>query len=59
MKRARITAVLLTMALLLTACGTKQEGQSATQLEAQAPTAPTYTDVVEIMLSDNIVSVGG
>ena len=59
MKRARITAVLLTMALLLTACGTKQEGQSATQPEAQAPTAPTYTDVVEIMLSDNIVSVGG
>jgi starvation-inducible outer membrane lipoprotein len=36
MKRARITAVLLTMALLLTACGTKQEGQSATQPEAQA-----------------------
>ncbi len=56
MKHTKLVALLLTLALLLTACSTKQEEQTPT---VQSPAAPVYNDATQIILSDRGITVDG
>ena len=55
MKLLNLVAVLLALVVLLTACGEKPPTMSV----VQAPTAPTYDDVTQIVLSDSDITVDG
>ena len=59
MKFPNVVSVLLAMVVLLTACGTKPAEQTSTTPVVQAPTAPTYDDAMQIILSDSGITVDG
>ena len=59
MNTSKIMAVLLAAMLLLTACGTKPAESTPTTPQAQAPEAPAYESVTQILLDDDGITADG
>jgi hypothetical protein len=59
MKPLKVSAMVLALAFLLSACAANQPGQPSAPPVTQAPTAPEQTDVTGIVLSDSGITVHG
>ena len=59
MKPLKIPVLVLALTFLLSACAVYQSGQPSAPPVTQAPTAPEQTDVTDIVLSDNGITVDG